>query len=111
MACDTALYAALGVAPDATAAALKKAFRREMTSRYFPDPRPGQDNDAAELHFAAVTAAYAVLGDPAARARYDRDGTLAVAEHAGGPSPPRAPAVARVPAKTCSPKLILPPPQ
>ena len=64
-------YEVLGVARDADAAELKRAYR-ELALRHHPDKNPGSAE--AEEHFKAVSAAYTVLSDPEARARYDRLG-------------------------------------
>lgn len=62
-------YAALGLAPDADAAAVKAAFRR-LAKRTHPDvgPPPGGDG------FQAVSEAYRVLRDPLRRLCYDAYG-------------------------------------
>ena len=69
------LYAVLGVAPTATQEQIRRAFRALMR-RHHPDtrgsgatPGAGANGDAA---FQRAVAAYAVLGDPQARADYDR---------------------------------------
>lgn len=64
-------YATLGVARDATADELKRAYRK-LARRYHPDANPG-DHDAAE-HFKEVNRAYEVLSDPQKRANYDAYG-------------------------------------
>ncbi len=61
------LYAVLGVAPDASADDLKRAYRR-LARQHHPDA--GGD----EAVFKEVSRAYEVLGDPERRARYDRFG-------------------------------------
>jgi curved DNA-binding protein CbpA len=69
------LYAVLGVPPTATQEEIRHAFRALMR-RLHPDTRDsaataaaGANGDAA---FQRAVAAYAVLGDPQARADYDR---------------------------------------
>ena len=57
-------YDTLGIKPDATAADVKKAYRRRA-SKAHPD-KGGKPEEMAE-----VNKAYAVLADPAARHRYD----------------------------------------
>lgn len=71
------LYDVLGVAPDATADQIRRAYRKKAAATH-PDRNPG-DPDAAAKH-RAVTDAYDVLSDPDRRAAYDRDGTTAAPE-------------------------------
>jgi molecular chaperone DnaJ len=61
-------YAALGVAKDADAAAIKKAYRK-LARDLHPDKNPG--NTAAETRFKEVSEAYDVLSDEKRRAEYD----------------------------------------
>ena len=61
-------YAALGVAKDADAAAIKKAYR-QLARDLHPDKNPG--NTDAENRFKEVSEAYDVLSDPKRRAEYD----------------------------------------
>jgi molecular chaperone DnaJ len=61
-------YATLGVAKDADADAIKKAYRK-LARKYHPDQNPG--NAAAEEKFKSVGEAYAVLSDPEQRKQYD----------------------------------------
>ncbi|RMH37874.1 MAG: J domain-containing protein [Deltaproteobacteria bacterium] len=61
-------YAALGVAPSASDAEIKRAYRK-LAKEYHPD-RTGGDK-AKEQRFKDVTRAYEVLGDKQRRARYD----------------------------------------
>lgn len=67
----TDLYQVLGVSRDATAAELKKAYRR-AARQHHPDRNSG-DADAAE-RFRKAAEAYETLADTAARAEYDRTG-------------------------------------
>lgn len=60
-------YAALGVAPSATLAEIKKAFRQQA-ALYHPDRNPSPD---APARFRAVQQAYDVLSDPDKRQAYD----------------------------------------
>jgi len=72
-------YEALGVSPDASAADIKKAYRR-LAKRYHPDSTGG--DKVKEDRFKEVSTAYDILGDAEKRARYDamrRQGTF------GGP--------------------------
>jgi molecular chaperone DnaJ len=66
-------YAALGVAKDADAAAIKKAYR-QLARELHPDKNPG--NTQAETRFKEVSEAYDVLSDPKRRAEYDEARSL-----------------------------------
>ncbi len=61
-------YKVLGVAKDADAAAIKKAYRK-LARENHPDSKPG--DKVAEDRFKEVAEAYDVLGDPAKRKEYD----------------------------------------
>ncbi|WP_099824425.1 DnaJ C-terminal domain-containing protein [Oceaniglobus indicus] len=61
-------YAALGLSKDATAADIKKAYRRLVRTSH-PDLHP--DDAGAEARFKAISAAYDLLKDPETRARFD----------------------------------------
>jgi molecular chaperone DnaJ len=61
-------YKVLGVAKDASAADIKKAYRK-LARENHPDSHPG--NQAAEERFKAVAEAYDVVGDPEKRQQYD----------------------------------------
>jgi curved DNA-binding protein len=63
-------YQTLGVAQDASADQVKKAFRR-LARKYHPDVSREAD---AELRMREVNEAYAVLSDPEKRAAYDKLG-------------------------------------
>jgi curved DNA-binding protein len=65
-------YAVLGVPRTATAADIKKAFRK-AARKYHPDTNKG--DASAERHFKEVNEANAVLSDPDKRALYDRLGS------------------------------------
>ena len=65
-------YEVLGVARNATAAELKKAYRR-LAHQYHPDKNPG--NREAEERFKEVTSAYETLSDPQKRKQYDLMGS------------------------------------
>ena len=61
-------YAALGLTKTATAADIKKAYRKLVRTSH-PDLHP--DDPKAEARFKTITAAHDVLKDPATRARFD----------------------------------------
>lgn len=61
-------YQVLGVAKDADAAAIKKAYRK-LARENHPDSNPG--NAAAEERFKQVAEAYDVIGDETKRKEYD----------------------------------------
>ena len=65
----TDLYDVLGVAPTAGHTEIRAAYRRLMREHH-PDLRQG--DPGAEEMSRRVTAAWAVLGRPTARAKYDR---------------------------------------
>ncbi|MGO1318238.1 MAG: DnaJ C-terminal domain-containing protein [Cellulomonadaceae bacterium] len=71
-------YATLGVAKDADAAAIKKAYRK-LARKYHPDQNPG--DAAAEAKFKEIGEAYAVLSDAEERKQYDAIRAMA----GGGP--------------------------
>lgn len=61
-------YADLGVAKNASADEIKKAYRKLARANH-PDSNPG--DDAKHEKFKAVAEAYDVLGDPGKRKKYD----------------------------------------
>ena len=61
-------YAALGVAPDATADEIKRAYRK-LAREYHPDSTGG--DKGKEARFKEISSAYGIIGDPEKRARYD----------------------------------------
>jgi hypothetical protein len=67
---STSHYACLEVPADATAQQLRQAFR-SLSKRYHPDTTSLPAAEAQEA-FRRLRQAYAVLGDPQARAEYDR---------------------------------------
>jgi molecular chaperone DnaJ len=73
-------YATLGVARDAEAEDLKKAYRK-LAMQYHPDRNPGDKR--AEARFKEVSEAYDVLKDDQKRAAYDRYGHAAFEQGAG----------------------------
>jgi molecular chaperone DnaJ len=76
-------YATLEVSRDASADALKKAYRK-LAMKYHPDRNPG--DTAAEARFKELNEAYDVLKDDQKRAAYDRFGHAAF-ENGGGGGP------------------------
>jgi molecular chaperone DnaJ len=62
-------YSVLGVPKNATAAEIKKAYRK-LAQQHHPDTKQG-DADAEE-RFKEISAAYDVLGDPEKRKAYDQ---------------------------------------
>ena len=75
-------YATLGVARDAGAEDLKKAYRK-LAMQYHPDRNPGSKQ--AEAKFKEINEAYDVLKDEQKRAAYDRFGHAAFDPSMGGP--------------------------
>lgn len=73
-------YAVLGVAKDASAEAIKKAYRK-LARENHPDSHPG--DTAKHERFKAVAEAYDVVGDTEKRAKYDEMRRL----YAGGGFP------------------------
>jgi molecular chaperone DnaJ len=73
-------YATLGVAREAGADDLKKAYRK-LAMQYHPDRNPG--NKQAEARFKEINEAYDILKDDQKRAAYDRYGHAAFEQ--GGP--------------------------
>jgi molecular chaperone DnaJ len=66
-------YKVLGVDKDASAADIKKAYRKLARANH-PDSNPG--DKAAEERFKAIAEAYDVVGDDEKRAKYDEMRTL-----------------------------------
>ncbi|MFM6851416.1 MAG: molecular chaperone DnaJ [Terrabacter sp.] len=75
-------YQVLGVAKDASAADIKKAYRK-LARENHPDSNPG--NDAKHEKFKAVAEAYDVVGDEAKRAKYDEFRSLQARGGFGAP--------------------------
>jgi molecular chaperone DnaJ len=65
------LYALLGLAPGASPADIKRAYRR-LSRRYHPDINPG--DKAAESLYSRIAEAYETLVDPERRRCYDATG-------------------------------------
>lgn len=62
-------YQVLGIAEDADAAKVKRAYR-DLAKKFHPDRNPGDKE--AERRFKEVQEAYDVLGEPEKRQRYDQ---------------------------------------
>ncbi|WP_368419656.1 DnaJ C-terminal domain-containing protein [Rhodovarius sp.] len=62
-------YAVLGLKRDASAEAIKSAYRK-LARKHHPDLNPGKPE--AEARFKAVSTAHDLLSDPEKRARFDR---------------------------------------
>ena len=77
---ETAYYSLLGVAPSASQAELKAAYRK-LALQLHPDVSSAPD---AAQRFAAVAAAFDVLSDPESRMLYDRYGAEGMKGRAGG---------------------------
>lgn len=74
-------YEVLGISKSATAAEIKKAYRK-MAIKYHPDKNPGDSE--AEEKFKQAAEAYEVLSDDNKKARYDQYGHAAFEGGAGG---------------------------
>ena len=74
-------YDILGISKSATAAEIKKAYRKKAIE-YHPDKNPG-DSKAEEL-FKKSAEAYEVLSDPNKKAKYDQYGHQAFEGGFGG---------------------------
>ncbi len=74
-------YATLGVAREAGAEDLKKAYRK-LAMQYHPDRNPG--NKQAEAKFKELNEAYDILKDDQKRAAYDRYGHAAFEQGGAG---------------------------
>src|SRR6056297_3219557 len=74
-------YEVLGIARDASADEIKKAYRK-LAVKYHPDKNPG--DKAAEEKFKEVSEAYEVLSDTSKRQQYDQFGHAAFGAGRGG---------------------------
>ena len=74
-------YQVLGVPKNASAADIKKAYRK-LAQKHHPDANPG--NEDAEEQFKEVSSAYDVLGDEEKRAQYDQVRDMAASGFGGG---------------------------
>ncbi|MEC8512547.1 MAG: molecular chaperone DnaJ [Planctomycetota bacterium] len=81
MASKRDFYEVLGVSKDASAADIKKAYRK-LALQYHPDQNP--DDAGAEAKFKEAAEAYDVLSDDGKRQRYDQFGHQAFAGGASG---------------------------
>lgn len=77
-------YEVLGVAKDASADEIKKAYRKKAI-QYHPDKNP--DNKEAEEKFKEAAEAYDALSNPDKRARYDQFGHAGMSGAAGNGGP------------------------
>jgi molecular chaperone DnaJ len=82
-------YKVLGLPKNATAADIKKGYRK-LAQKYHPDANPG--NRDAEERFKEISAAHDVLGDPEKRKQYDQVRDMAASGVGGfggfgGPGP------------------------
>ena len=66
-------YEVLGVARDASADDIKKAYRK-LALKWHPDQHEGDDLTQVEARFRRISEAYEVLSDPEKRAKYDKFG-------------------------------------
>ncbi len=74
-------YEVLGVAKNAGADEIKKAYRK-LAVKYHPDKNPG--DKAAEEKFKEASEAYEILSDPAKKQQYDQFGHAAFGAGRGG---------------------------
>ena len=77
-------YQVLGVAKNATAAEIKKAYRK-LAQQHHPDANPG--NKDAEDRFKEISAAHDVLGDEEKRKQYDQVRDMASSGYGAGGFP------------------------
>ena len=80
-----AYYATLGVTQDASAAEIKKAYRK-LALKWHPDKNPDDRANAEEV-FKQVSEAYECLSDETARRRYDMGDPEPLSDDLGGAMP------------------------
>ncbi|ODQ83153.1 hypothetical protein BABINDRAFT_159602 [Babjeviella inositovora NRRL Y-12698] len=71
---DTDLYEILGLDSSATAAEIKKAYRK-LALQYHPDKAAEGEREESELKFKEISSAYEILSDEAKRDAYDNRGS------------------------------------
>ena len=76
------LYEVLQVQRNASAAEIKKSYRR-LAREFHPDTNP--DDPEAEKKFKEIAFAYEILSDPERKSRYDRFGDVGDASSMGDP--------------------------
>jgi len=81
---DKDYYKILGVERKASAADIKKAYRK-LARKYHPDLNPG--DRAAEAKFKEIQEAYSVLCDPKKRSQFDQFGFVGEQAPGGGQRP------------------------
>ena len=74
-------YEVLGVARNASADEIKKAYRK-LAIKHHPDKNPG--DHTAEDRFKEAANAYEILSDPEKKARFDRFGHAGAGMGGGG---------------------------
>src|SRR5580704_14071264 len=77
-------YQTLGVARDASADDIRKAYRK-LARKHHPDLNPG--DKAAEDRFKKVQEAYDILSDPKKKQMYDQGGFYSENGMPAGPGP------------------------
>lgn len=76
-------YEVLGVSKNASAAELKKAYKR-LAMKYHPDRNAGDKEAEAEKNFKEAKEAFEILNDEQKRAAYDQFGHAGVDQSMGG---------------------------
>jgi len=106
-------YKVLQVDPEAEDEIIQAAYRR-LARKYHPDVAPGPE---AEARMAAINAAWDRLGDPIARAAFDRERAVRIAhaaevarQAAGRPAAGPATSHAPAPPPAGAPRPATPPP-